>query len=150
MGIPESLKVGPALFFTRKEDYDSQAGGHDPTSDPGTSGEVCPQELEDNWPCTFRIGVRNGKFGKVYYVADDVDDSPEHNGPSCCFVEGDAFIEPNKVVEGGTAKEGDEVPADRNHNQRSVDMQDKSCRACESYKQIRAWGVTRVDETHDN
>ena len=38
--VPESLKVSPTVFFKREKGHNDEAGGHNPTSDARSSGEV--------------------------------------------------------------------------------------------------------------
>jgi hypothetical protein len=96
MGIPESFEVGPALFFKGEEDHDSEGDGHNPASDPRSGGKVGAQEGDDTWTCTFRVGVCQGEFGKVYHVGDDVDSGPEYYGPGRCLVEGNVLVKLNR------------------------------------------------------
>lgn len=62
------------------------------------------------------------KFNKVYHVGNDVDNSPEHHGPTRCLVEGGAFIQLDEMIEGRAAKEGGEIPTNGKQNQGSVDV----------------------------
>ena len=125
--VPEALEVGPPPLLYREPDHGAQSEPHDPSSDPRTGCEVGQQEHDDS--LLGRIRRRDSEVGKVDHVGDSVNYRPEDNGPGSGLMEGDILVEGNDVVQRCSAQHGDEVPANREQDEGSINMEDESSSA---------------------
>ena len=132
--VPEPLKVGATPLLHGKVYHGEQADGHDPPGYTWASRKVCCQESNDALTSVGCGGIGHGQPVKVDHVGNDMNDCASDDGPGGCFVEGDALVKGNDVVQGRSAEEGDEVTADRKQDENHIYMHDKRRSTCNSWR----------------
>jgi len=129
VSVPELLEstiLCPATFLYRKVHHRAETRPHEPTSDEGTDDEVGGDEEDDALSGGGGAGVGHGEAVKVDDMGKGVNETTGEDGPCCCFVEGDVFVERNDSAEGRTAHDGHEVTANGKEDENDINMQDQS------------------------
>jgi hypothetical protein len=125
MRVPEALKMSATAFLNGKKYHNAKTGSHDPSSHSRSGSEIGSEECNYDLTSVLCIGICQCKSGEVNHVGDDMDTSPENHGPRRSFVECDVLVKGNEVIQGGTAKDRDEVTANRQQNKDNIDMENK-------------------------
>ena len=123
--VPEPLEVRTAALLNREPHHDTEGGGHDPASGTRASDEVGGDECENLLTGRLRVRVDHRELGEVDHVGDDVDDREDDDGPGDGLVERDVLVEGDERVQGRAAQQGDEIAADREEDERSIDVEDE-------------------------
>jgi hypothetical protein len=71
------------------------------------------------------LQVQQCETVKVDHVGDNMNDSESHDRPCGGFVESDVLVEGNDTIEGGLAKERDEVAANGKENEDDIDIKNE-------------------------
>lgn len=111
--IPEAFEVSTTTLLNREPNHDAKSNRHNPSRRTRAGREVRRKEGDDALSRVRRVRVCHCELVEVDHVSSNVHEREEDNRPGGGFVERNVLVKGDHVVQGRSAKHGDEVPADR-------------------------------------